>query len=336
MIQNTILEYQNVSIRFNTIAGPVYAVNDVSYSLSEGETLGIVGESGSGKTIHALASLQLLPVGFSEAYAGKILYRGNDILRLPEKEMEAFRGSHIAMVFQDPMSSLNPVFTVGQQLCDVLMLRQGLGKKDAVVRAEEILVECEIPSARERLRQYPHQLSGGMRQRVMIALAIACNPRVLIADEPTTALDVTVQAEVVRMIKKLQDHTGMSVIWITHDLGVVAGIADTINVMYGGTIVERGPVLDIYRNPMHPYTIGLMRSLPGYNTREGDRRNDTLPFIKGSPKPIREITDCCPFRERCPIATERCGSGFGALPKYRNGPHESKCIENERCRELQR
>ncbi len=290
------MEVKNLVTRFHTQEGTVHAVNDVSYVLNEGETLGVVGESGSGKSVHALSIMRLIPMPPGKIERGEVLFQGKDLLKLSNDEMRMVRGADIAMVFQDPMTSLNPVLTVGTQITEALKLHLGMSDKDAADRAAELINMVGIPDARRRLKNYPHQFSGGMRQRVMIAMALSCNPKLLIADEPTTALDVTIQAQIIELVKKLRDQLGMAMIWISHDLGVVAGLSDTVQVMYGGRIVERGPVVSVFKDTRHPYTLGLLKSLPRHDMRQGGEK---LTQIEGSPPDMRVPPKGCPFFARC-------------------------------------
>jgi oligopeptide transport system ATP-binding protein len=297
-----ILKVEDLITRFNTPEGTVYAVNGVSFEMSEGETLGVVGESGCGKSVTMLSVLQLIPRPPGKIVSGKALFHGNDLLSLTPDEIRTVRGAQIAMIFQDPMTSLNPVLTIGKQVSEPLMLHLGMTKKDAEERVVELLRLVGIPESEKRLTQYPHQFSGGMRQRVMIAMALACNPQILIADEPTTALDVTIQAQIIDLVKKLRDEIGMSVVWITHDLGVVAGMAQRMMVMYAGFIIEEAPVKELYAHPTHPYTLGLLRSLPRLDMGQKEKLN----VIPGLPPLLLERPVGCPFAPRCPYAFERC------------------------------
>lgn len=260
--QPPLLEVKNLKTRFKITGAYVHAVNGISYSLGESDSLGIVGESGCGKSVGVMSVMRLIPQPPGEIYEGEVLYSGRDLLKLSAEEMRHMRGKEIAMIFQDPMTSLNPVMRIGRQITEALELHMGMDKKQARARAAELLTIVGIPRAAERLDDYPHQFSGGMRQRVMIAMALSCIPQVLIADEPTTALDVTIQAQIVDLVKKLRDELGMAVIWITHDLGVVARLVKNVAVMYAGYIIERSPVEDLYAHPSHPYTLGLLGSLP--------------------------------------------------------------------------
>jgi oligopeptide transport system ATP-binding protein len=276
-----LMEVKDLRTQFNTDEGTVHAVNGVSYTLNEGETLGVVGESGCGKSVHALSIMGLIPKPPGEVH-GEVFFRGRDLLKLSKNQMRLVRGAEIAMVFQDPMTSLNPVLTIGRQITEALKLHLGMDNEQARTRAAELMTMVGIPSARDRLDDYPHQFSGGMRQRVMIAMGLSCNPQLLIADEPTTALDVTIQAQILDLVRRLRDKIGMAMIWISHDLGVVAGLADTVQVMYAGYIVERGTAKEVYGDPRHPYTIGLLGSLPRL-----DRKGDKLFSIEGSPPDMR-------------------------------------------------
>ncbi len=291
-----LMEVKNLVTRFHTQEGTVYAVNDVSYQLQEGETLGVVGESGSGKSVHALSIMRLIPSPPGKIENGVVNFQGKNLLELSNEEMRLVRGADIAMVFQDPMTSLNPVLTVGTQITEALRLHRGMNDKQAKERAAELLTIVGIPDATRRLKNFPHQFSGGMRQRVMIAMALSCNPKLLIADEPTTALDVTIQAQILDLVKRLRDELGMAMIWISHDLGVVAGISDTVQVMYGGRIVERGPVTEVFKDTRHPYTLGLLKSLPRHDQRQGDEK---LLQIEGAPPDMRKVPKGCPFAARC-------------------------------------
>jgi len=299
---SNLLEVRGLETRFYTQEGVVKAVNGIDYSLGEGETLGIVGESGCGKSVSVLSMMRLIPSPPGKITGGEVVFDGRDLLKMDMEEMRHIRGNRIAMVFQDPMTSLNPVLTIGRQVSESLELHMGMDKNQAMKRSVELLEMVGIPQADQRVRDYPHQFSGGMRQRVMIAMALSCNPQVLIADEPTTALDVTIQAQIVELVKRLRDEIGMAVIWITHDLGVVAGLVDRVNVMYAGYIVERGSVKDIYARPRHPYTIGLLGSLP----RLDDASHGKLQSIEGLPPDLVSPPPGCPFAPRCDYVTDRC------------------------------
>ena len=317
-----VLEVEDVRTRFHTADGVVHAVNGVGFRLHEGELLGVVGESGSGKSVTMLSLLGLLPTPPAEVVSGQARLGGRDLMRLPRDALRQVRGAQVGFVFQDPMTSLNPVLTVGYQIAEPLRAHLGFGKVEAWRRAAEILELVGIPAAAGRLREYPHQFSGGMRQRVMIAVALACQPKVLIADEPTTALDVTVQAQILDLVRELRRELGMAIVWITHDLGVVAGIADRVMVMYGGLVVERGGVEDIYLRPRHPYTRGLLRTLPRLDGAGASNRR--LPSIAGQPPNLTEAPTACPFAPRCEHAFARCWQHNPPLRQVRDG-HEAAC-----------
>jgi oligopeptide transport system ATP-binding protein len=298
-----LLEVKDLVVRFHTQEGVVYAVNGVDYQLNEGETLGVVGESGSGKSVHLLAMMGLIPQPPGKIERGQVIFEGRDLLKLSPKQIRAIRGDKVAMIFQDPMTSLNPVLRVGTQITEAIRLHKGLSQSAARKRATKLLDLVGIADAARRLDDYPHQFSGGMRQRVMIAMGLSCDPQLLIADEPTTALDVTIQAQIIDLVKDLKAELGMAMIWVTHDLGVVAGIADTINVMYGGMIVERGPIEKVFGDPANAYTLGLLNSLPRMDQRAADQR---LEQIEGAPPDMRNEPVGDPFAPRNPYATERC------------------------------
>jgi oligopeptide transport system ATP-binding protein len=315
-----LLEVRDLTVRFYTLDGVVHAVNGISYTLEEGQTLGIVGESGCGKSVSALSVMGLIPQPPGRIVAGQILHRGQNLRALGEVEMEQVRGREIAMVFQDPMTSLNPVLTIGRQISEALQLHMGMNKEQARKRSIELLEMVNIPQAADRYSDYPHQFSGGMRQRAMIAMALSCNPGILIADEPTTALDVTIQAQIIDLIKKLRDGIGMAIIWITHDLGIIAGLAETVIVMYAGFIVERGSVDDIYGDPRHPYTLALLSSLPRVDHTSGER----LATIPGLPPDLLGLPLGCPFAPRCAYVVERCRQENPRLEPIGLG-HEIAC-----------
>ena len=298
----TLLEVKGLTTRFFTQDGVVQAVNDLSYTLAEGETLGIVGESGSGKSVGVMSLMRLIPSPPGKITAGEVFFEGQDLLKVSDEEIRDVRGNKIAMIFQDPMTSLNPVLTVGRQISEALELHLGMDRKQAKQRTIELLEMVGIPSAADRVDNYPHQFSGGMRQRVMIAMGLSCNPQILIADEPTTALDVTIQAQIVDLVNRLQREIGMSIIWITHDLGVVAGIAERVIVMYAGRIVEEAPVKELYGNPRHPYTLGLLASIP----RLDEDRPEKLESIDGLPPDLIDYPKGCPFYARCHYRLDRC------------------------------
>lgn len=297
-----VLEVSNLKTHFHTQDGVVHAVNGVSFHLNEGEMLGVVGESGSGKSVTMMTLLKLIPIPPGDIASGEALFGEQDLLKMSANEMRQVRGGQIGFIFQDPMTSLNPVLSVGKQIIESLETHLGMSKEIARKRAIDLLQLVGIPMAESRLDDFPHQFSGGMRQRVMIAIALSCNPQILIADEPTTALDVTIQAQIIALIQRLREELGMAIIWITHDLGVVAGIADRVMVMYAGFIVERADVVSLYRSPQHPYTQGLLGSLPHLEAERAER----LTNIKGQPPNLLSEPSNCPFAPRCPYAYERC------------------------------
>ena len=294
-----LLAVRDLNVSFRTENGKVRALFDVSFSLSPGETLGLVGESGCGKTVTALSILKLLPSPPAVIEGGRILFRGRDLVPLSDEEICSVRGKEISMIFQEPMTSLNPVLTIGEQVAEVFTAHRACGKKEAAGRAVEWLRRVRMPDAARRAREYPHQMSGGMRQRAMIAMALALEPSLLIADEPTTALDVTIQAQILSLLREMREQQGMAILLITHDLGVVSEVADRVAIMYLGRIVEIAETSDLFAGPLHPYTEGLLRSLPG--TRIGERR---LPSIPGTVPDLDAIPPGCPFADRCPCRRE--------------------------------
>ena len=296
---SAILEIQDLTVAFDTDDGVVHAVSDVSYTLERGETLGVVGESGSGKSVHVLAMLGLVPMPPGRIVRGSVRFDGRNMLALTKRQLRTVLGREIGFIFQDPMTSLNPVLSIGRQMTEGLEQHLGLSHGKALARAAELIDLVKIPQPERRLRQYPHELSGGMRQRVMIAMALSCEPKLLIADEPTTALDVTIQAQIIALVNDLKRRLGTAIIWITHDLGVVAGIADTVQVMYAGRLLERGPIDAVFEDPRSAYTLGLLRSLP-----QGAGA-DLVP-ISGAPPDLRHLPKGDPFAPRNPYATERC------------------------------
>jgi oligopeptide transport system ATP-binding protein len=297
-----ILDVQGLETTFKTPEGVVHAVNGVSFGVAEGETLGVVGESGCGKSVTMLSVLGLIASPPGKVVAGKAIFSNQDLLKMSKEDLRHVRGAQISMIFQDPMTSLNPVLTIGRQLTEPLQLHVGMTKEQAEARAAELLQMVGIPNGKDRLNDYPHQFSGGMRQRVMIAMALSCSPQIVIADEPTTALDVTIQAQIMDLVKRLRDELGMAIIWITHDLGVVAGLAQRVLVMYGGYIIEEAPVNELFANPEHPYTIGLLGSLP----RVDEKERTKLFSIEGQPPVLYQKPDSCPFAPRCKWAMEHC------------------------------
>ncbi len=323
-----LMEIKNLTTRFYTQDGVVNAVNGISYTLDPGEILGVVGESGCGKSVHALSIMRLIQIPPGEIPAGEVFFGGRDLLKLSEREMRMVRGHEIAMVFQDPMSSLNPVYTVGFQISEALMLHKKMNRSQAKVRAIELLNLVGIPEATKRFDNYPHQFSGGMRQRAMIAMALSCEPKLLIADEPTTALDVTIQAQIINLVIRLQEELGMSVMWITHDLGIVAEMVHRINVMYAGFIIERGFVDDIYNHTLHPYTMGLLGSLPSIDEAPGTK----LISIPGLPPDLIALPEGCPFFARCTYRVEQCHQERPQLENAQEAGHTVACW---RWREIQ-
>jgi oligopeptide transport system ATP-binding protein len=297
-----LLQVSNLTTEFKTDRGVLRAVNEVSFELEQGEALGVVGESGSGKSVTALSIMRLVARPAGRIVAGQVLFEGQDLLALSEKQMLRIRGSRIAMIFQDPMSSLNPVLTIGRQITESLEQHEAMSRRDARRRAVELLEMVGIPDASRRVDDYPHQFSGGMRQRVMIAIALSCSPRLLIADEPTTALDVTIQAQIIDLVQRLRRELGTSIIWISHDLGVVAGLCDRALVMYAGHVVEEASVDRLFESPRHPYSLGLLRSIP----RLDQPVTTELVPIQGSPPDLVLRPAGCPFQPRCDYAIERC------------------------------
>jgi peptide/nickel transport system ATP-binding protein len=314
-----LLEVRGLKTRFSLEEGPVLAVDDVSFSIPPGGTLGVVGESGCGKSVTALSIMRLVPDPPGKVVGGEIRFKGKDLLALPEAEMRRIRGHHLSMIFQEPMTSLNPVYTVGEQISEVVRLHQGLDRKGAKERAVEMLRQVGIPAPEQRVDAYPHQLSGGMRQRVMIAMALACNPELVIADEPTTALDVTIQAQILDLLKRLQAERGMAVMLITHDLGVVAESCDAVVVMYAGRVVEKAPVRTLFRQPAHPYTAGLLRSIPSFQAVERGEGRQRLKTIPGMVPSLRRLPAGCRFRDRCERALEVCARVDPPLETKREG-----------------
>ncbi len=314
------LEVKELKTIFSTQDGVVNAVNGISYSLQPGEALGIVGESGCGKSVSVLSIMGLIPDPPGKIAGGEVWFQGTDLLKVSSREIREIRGNRIALIFQDPLTSLNPVLTIGRQISEAILLHTEMNKKQARQHTVELLNMVGIPEAENRLNNYPHQFSGGMRQRVMIAMALSCDPQLLIADEPTTALDVTIQAQIVDLVKKLRDELGMAVIWITHDLGVVAGFVDKVIVMYAGHIVEAAPLKEFYAKPSHPYSIGLLGSLP----RLDSKTHQKLISIDGLPPDLIDVPDCCPFVSRCKYAIDRCAHENPSLRDL-NPDHQIAC-----------
>jgi oligopeptide transport system ATP-binding protein len=322
-----VLDVRQLSVRFDTHQGSVQAVRRVSFQVAAGETLGLVGESGSGKSVTSLAILGLIPTPPGVIESGEVLFDGRDLLRLPRRQLRKIRGGALSMIFQDPLTSLNPLLTVGRQLSEVLAIHEGLRGRRARERCARALGEVGIPDPEARLDSFPHQFSGGMRQRVMIAMALLCNPQVLIADEPTTALDVTIQAQILELMQRLQREHGTAIVLITHDLGVVAGSADRVQVMYAGRIVEAAHTEPLFAAPLHPYTRGLLGSVPTL----GGPPLARLQSIEGQPPDLAELPPGCAFAPRCPLAAPRCEEIDPALlPLADGGPRrESACHEAE-------
>ncbi|PWW81353.1 peptide ABC transporter ATP-binding protein [Prosthecochloris marina] len=314
-----ILEVKNLKTYYSTDNGTARAVDGVSFSLGRNRTLGIVGESGCGKSVTALSIMRLVPMPPGYFAGGEIFWKGSDLLKISEDEMRKLRGNEIAMIFQEPMSSLNPVYTCGNQIVEQILLHQDLSGKEAKGLAVEMLRHVGIPNPSERFEAYPHELSGGMRQRVMIAMALSCNPALLIADEPTTALDVTVQAQILELIGKLQADTGMSVILITHDFGVIAELCEDVLVMYASKVVEEGRVSQIFSDPLHPYTKGLLKSIPRIGSKQ-----QRLNVIEGNVPSATRLPDGCRFANRCPLADELCRKVEPQLEEYNPG-HKAAC-----------
>ena len=317
----SLLSVRDLKTVFRTRSGEVHAVNSVSFDLAQGELLGVVGESGSGKSVTMMSLIGLLPTPPAEIRSGQVMLEGRDLLKADPREMRRVRGGKIGFVFQDPMTSLNPVFTVGFQLAEPLRRHSGLSRSAARNRAAELLELVGIPDPRRRLSSFPHQFSGGMRQRVMFAIAIACEPKVLIADEPTTALDVTIQAQIIELVRDLRKNLGMAIVWITHDLGVIAGISDRVIVMYGGQIVEQGPVAEVFSDPGHPYTRALLGTVPAVR----GKRADELKTIRGQAPVLEKSPSACSFHPRCALAFDRCARD---LPQRMRliGSHDAACF----------
>ena len=315
----SLLEIKDLTIRFNTVDGCVHAVNDVSLSIEEGETLGLVGETGAGKTTTALAALKLIAQPPGEYTAGKVFFEGKDVLEMHDEELHALRGSEISMIFQDPMTALNPVMKVEDQIAEVIELHEDCSHADAIQKAGEMLETVGIPAARGR--EYPHQFSGGMKQRVVIAMALACSPKLLLADEPTTALDVTIQAQILDMIRKLRDDYNTSMLLITHDLGIVAETCDKVAIMYAGEIVEYGTLERIFHNVSHPYTVGLFNAIPSLDKKV--HRLDPIPGLMPDPA---DLPPGCAFSPRCPMSTEQCMKEHPELTEREPG-HFVRCFQ---------
>ena len=319
-----LLKIQGLRTQFFTSAGTVKAVDGVTYDVEEGETVAVVGESGCGKSVTALSIMRLVAEPAGRVVDGKIMFQGNDLLQLSEEEMRKIRGNNIAMVFQEPMTSLNPVLSIGLQLKETVQQHLGVDDATALARSVELLGLVGMSDAERRLEQYPHHLSGGMRQRVMIAMALSCEPKLIIADEPTTALDVTIQAQILELMKNLTRELGVAMIIITHNLGVVARYADRVNVMYAGKIIESGTAEDIYHNPKHPYTLALLKSVPRLDQPRGAK----LDPVDGQPPDLARLDEGCSFRPRCRYADEACGKSFPPT-EHVDGIHYSACFKKD-------
>ena len=322
----TLLDVQSLETQFTTSSGIVRAVDGVSWDVRQGETVALVGESGCGKSVSALSVMRLVAAPAGRIVAGRILFQGRDLLTLSEEEMRRVRGREIAMIFQEPMTSLNPVLTIGRQLTEGLEIHLEMEPAAARKRAAELLGMVGIPDPQRRLSQYPHQFSGGMRQRMMIAMALACDPKLILADEPTTALDVTIQAQILELLEDLSRRLGVAMLIITHNLGVVARYADRVNVMYAGRIVERGTARELYGNPRHPYTLGLLKSVPRLDVP----RRQRLDPIDGQPPDLTRLPPGCAFGPRCAFRVERCAAEAPPLRPIDNGGHVTACWEAER------
>ncbi len=326
-----ILDVKNLHVSFDTYAGEVKAIRGVNFYVDKGESLAIVGESGSGKSVTVQTVMQLIPMPPGRIKEGEILFKGNDLVKYSNRDMQSIRGGEIGMIFQDPMTSLNPTMTVGKQIAEGIIAHRGVSKKEAMKMALDMLKAVHIPNAEERLHAYPHQFSGGMRQRVVIAIALACNPDLLIADEPTTALDVTVQAQILDLMNELKKETGTAIILITHDLGVVADVAERVVVMYGGEIMEEANVKDIFKNPKHPYTWGLIKSIPRLDI---DRDNEKLSSIDGTPPDLFDPPKGCPFAPRCEYAMDICKNKKPGMLDGGKGHKVSCWLLDERAEEV--
>ncbi|MDG1444215.1 MAG: ABC transporter ATP-binding protein [Pseudomonadales bacterium] len=320
-MSETILEINNLVTEFDTDEGRVRALDNINFSARAGETLGIVGESGCGKSVTALSIMRLLPQPMGQIVSGSINFQGRDLTQLPLTEMQKIRGSQIGMVFQEPMTALNPVHTIGKQLTEVLLLHKDISAQEAIKQSVDVLDRVGIPSPDIRMLEYPHQLSGGMRQRVVIAMALACKPALLIADEPTTALDVTIQAQILELIKDLQAEMGMTVLLITHDLGVIAETCDDVVVMYAGKVAEKGTVFDLFDRPKHPYTQGLLASIPTLETEPKSK----LSIIEGMVPGLLDLPEGCRFQNRCPHKQDQCVESAPQMQMAAQG-HEVSCV----------
>ncbi len=332
-MSETLLEVRGLSVQFDTATGPIRAVDDVHLNIARGQTVGLVGESGCGKSTLAYALLRLVPPP-GRIVEGEVLWKGTDLLRLPDKEIRRVRGKEIALIFQEPSAALNPVLTVGDQVAEPLRIHQGMSRRDALAKTVELFRAVRIPDAETRVDDYPHQMSGGMKQRVLIAMAIACSPDLLVADEPTTALDVTIQAQILDLLDQLKEQFRLAILLVSHDLGVVAQNADRVAVMYAGRIVEEAPVDSLFKDPKHPYTSGLLRSLPRRSgafiggTRGTGGARERLEAIQGTVPDLAELPPGCAFAPRCPLEFDLCGSAVPPLTKIAPG-HLAACYKHE-------
>jgi oligopeptide/dipeptide ABC transporter ATP-binding protein len=329
MLEDRLIEVNKLCTEFFTDDGVIRAVDNVSFSIKRGEVLGIVGESGCGKSVTALSIMRLVPSPPGRITQGVINFEGRNLIGLSDREYRHIRGNRIAMIFQDPMTSLNPVFTVGHQICEAIRVHQRLNKRQSLEKSIEMLTKVGIPEPKRRMREYPHQFSGGMRQRAMIAMALSCEPELLIADEPTTALDVTIQAQILELMKQLRSRYGMTLMFITHDLGVIAENADNIMVMYAGKVVEKGDVYTIFDSPAHPYTQGLINSIPSVDEESATQRG-MLKTIPGIVPNLLGIPPGCRFRERCEFASERCSRVEPELTEIEEGHHVACYVTSPR------
>ena len=325
---DTILKVEGLSTEFRTGAGVARAVDDLSFDLGKGEILAIVGESGSGKSVTSLSIMGLIPDPPGRIAAGRVIFDGQDLIKLGDREMQRLRGARLSMIFQEPMTSLNPVLSIGRQMTEGIMQHLGVGRSEARARAVEMMRQVSIPAPEARLGDFPHQYSGGMLQRIMIAIAMSCGPKVLIADEPTTALDVTIQAQILGLMRDLRDNTGTSIILITHDMGVVAEMADRVLVMYCGRKIEEGEVGDVFENPKHPYTLGLLGALPILG-HAGEVGETLLNEIPGVVPPLTDLPEGCRFSDRCSYATEKCHSSDPMLEDKAPG-HQAACWHSDK------
>lgn len=322
--KSPILNVQGLKTQFHTLEGIAKAVDDVSFHADRGETLGLVGESGSGKSVTVLSIMRLIQSPPGRIVEGQVNFKGVNLMDLPENRMRSIRGNQISMIFQEPMTSLNPVYTVGNQIAEMFTIHEGVTRKESMERAVEMLKRVKIPSPEKRVKEYPYQMSGGMRQRAMIAMALACNPAILIADEPTTALDVTIQAQILELILELKAQYNTAVLMITHDLGVISQVAQRVVVMYAGKVVEEGPTHELFSNPLHPYTLGLMASVPILGQR-AEKRRDRLKEIPGVVPSLYDLPEGCTFQPRCSQALPECATEGMPELVFRGERHRVRC-----------